>query len=102
MVDGIIDEKLAELRERPEGMWLSMMGVENSQLKPMIKPFILGMASDVAPMVCYLPSRLSSLSPSLPLLRADGKATVRWPATTSPMAELLAGLVGVAADARRS
>eukprot|EP00011_Vannellida_sp_DIVA3-517-6-12_P002062 CAMPEP_0114626136 /NCGR_PEP_ID=MMETSP0168-20121206/11624_1 /TAXON_ID=95228 ORGANISM="Vannella sp., Strain DIVA3 517/6/12" /NCGR_SAMPLE_ID=MMETSP0168 /ASSEMBLY_ACC=CAM_ASM_000044 /LENGTH=288 /DNA_ID=CAMNT_0001837427 /DNA_START=69 /DNA_END=932 /DNA_ORIENTATION=+ len=51
VVDEIIDEKLAELRERPEGMWLSMMGVDNSQLKPMIKPFILGMGSDVAPMI---------------------------------------------------
>ena len=33
------------------GLWLSMMGVESKSLKPMIKPFILGMGSDVAPMV---------------------------------------------------
>jgi len=51
VVDEIIDTKLEELTQRPEGMWLSMMGVESKQLKPMIKPFILGMGSDVAPMI---------------------------------------------------
>jgi len=51
VVDEIIDTKLEELTQRPEGMWLSMMGVESKALKPMIKPFILGMSSDVAPMV---------------------------------------------------
>ena len=70
VVDEIIDTKLEELTQRPEGkqktpkissviinlnnvtgLWLSMMGVESKSLKPMIKPFILGMGSDVAPMV---------------------------------------------------
>jgi len=51
IVDEIIDTKLEELARRPEGLWLSMMGIESSKLKPMIKPFILGMGSDVAPMI---------------------------------------------------
>jgi len=51
VVDEIIDTKLEELTQRPEGLWLSMMGVESKSLKPMIKPFILGMGSDVAPMI---------------------------------------------------
>jgi hypothetical protein len=50
-MDEIVDMKLEELKQRPEGMWLSMMGVEGHSLKPMIKPFILGMSSDIAPLV---------------------------------------------------
>jgi len=51
VVDDIIDMKLEEIRQRPEGMWLAMMGVDNNNLKPMIKPLILGLSSDVAPMI---------------------------------------------------
>jgi hypothetical protein len=54
IVDEIIDTKLEELSKRPEGMWLSMMGVENKSLKPMVKPLILGLGGDVAPMVKFL------------------------------------------------
>eukprot|EP01094_Clydonella_sp_ATCC50884_P027863 TRINITY_DN8196_c0_g1_i3.p1 TRINITY_DN8196_c0_g1~~TRINITY_DN8196_c0_g1_i3.p1 ORF type:complete len:270 (-),score=73.70 TRINITY_DN8196_c0_g1_i3:179-988(-) len=50
-VDAIIDQKLDELAQRPEGLWLSMHGVTTKELRPMIKPFILGMGSDVAPML---------------------------------------------------
>jgi hypothetical protein len=50
-VDDIIDKKLVELAGRPEGMILAMMGLAPEQLKPMVKPFVVGMASDVAPML---------------------------------------------------
>eukprot|EP01028_Stygiella_incarcerata_P012330 TRINITY_DN750_c0_g1_i1.p1 TRINITY_DN750_c0_g1~~TRINITY_DN750_c0_g1_i1.p1 ORF type:complete len:306 (+),score=85.80 TRINITY_DN750_c0_g1_i1:163-1080(+) len=50
VVDEIIDRKLEELNTRPEGMVLAMMGIAPEQLRPMIKPFILGMGSDVVPM----------------------------------------------------
>jgi len=50
-VDEIIATKLKELNDRPEGMWLTMMGITGSQLKPMIKPFVVGMISDTLPMV---------------------------------------------------
>ena len=53
VVESIIETKLEEVAERPEGMWLAMVGVESKQLKPLIRPFILSMASDVAPMVLF-------------------------------------------------
>eukprot|EP00028_Trichosphaerium_sp_Am-I-7-wt_P001564 CAMPEP_0168521534 /NCGR_PEP_ID=MMETSP0405-20121227/8725_1 /TAXON_ID=498012 /ORGANISM="Trichosphaerium sp, Strain Am-I-7 wt" /LENGTH=165 /DNA_ID=CAMNT_0008542795 /DNA_START=317 /DNA_END=814 /DNA_ORIENTATION=- len=48
-VEEIIDNKLSELSARPEGMWLSMMGIDPANLKPMIKPFIVGMGADIGP-----------------------------------------------------
>lgn len=50
-VDIIIDRKLAELQARQEGMILAMMGLSPEMLKPMVKPFVVGMASDVAPLL---------------------------------------------------
>lgn len=52
-VDGVIDAKLEELRQRPEGLWLSMHGVKTAELRPMIKPFVLSLGSDVAPMLLH-------------------------------------------------
>jgi len=49
VVDQIIESKLTELSSRPEGMFLAMMGVDPLALKPMIKPFVLGMGTDVVP-----------------------------------------------------
>jgi len=51
IVDQIIDEKLIELGTRPEGMFLAMMGITPASLKPMIKPFVLGMGADIGPML---------------------------------------------------
>eukprot|EP00003_Mantamonas_plastica_P030021 TRINITY_DN726_c2_g1_i3.p1 TRINITY_DN726_c2_g1~~TRINITY_DN726_c2_g1_i3.p1 ORF type:complete len:357 (-),score=105.64 TRINITY_DN726_c2_g1_i3:74-1144(-) len=50
-VDKIIETKLQELSERPEGMMFAMMGVNPTSLKPLIKPFVLGMGSDIAPLM---------------------------------------------------
>jgi len=51
IVDQIIDEKLIELGTRPEGMFLTMMGITPASLKPMIKPFVLGMGADIGPLL---------------------------------------------------
>jgi len=51
IVDQIIDEKLLELGTRPEGMFLTMMGITPASLKPMIKPFVLGMGADIGPLL---------------------------------------------------
>jgi len=48
-VDQIIDKKLGELSTRPEGLMFAMMGINPTSLKPMVKPFITGMGSDVVP-----------------------------------------------------
>eukprot|EP01130_Rhizamoeba_saxonica_P016787 TRINITY_DN7832_c0_g1_i1.p1 TRINITY_DN7832_c0_g1~~TRINITY_DN7832_c0_g1_i1.p1 ORF type:complete len:306 (-),score=63.08 TRINITY_DN7832_c0_g1_i1:36-953(-) len=63
VIDEVIDMKLRELHERPEGMWLTMMGLNASQLKPMIKPFILGLGHDTLPMLVnnFEPANLVSL-----------------------------------------
>ena len=50
-VDKIIDDKLADLNNRPEGMMLAMAGINPLSLKPMIKPFVLGMGTDLAPVM---------------------------------------------------
>jgi len=48
-VDRILDEKLAALVSRPEGMLFVMMGIDPLSLKPMIKPFVTSMGSDIVP-----------------------------------------------------
>jgi len=48
-VDKIIEEKLAALSTRPEGLLFVMMGINPTSLKPMVKPFITSMGSDVVP-----------------------------------------------------
>ncbi|KAJ5069281.1 hypothetical protein M0811_11766 [Anaeramoeba ignava] len=50
-VSQIIDQKLEELKDRPEGLMLTMMGIDPSSLKPLITPFVLGMGSDIAPLL---------------------------------------------------
>jgi hypothetical protein len=52
-VDKIIETKLGELSGRPEGMMFAMMGVNPVSLKPMIKPFVVGMGTDMVPLVRY-------------------------------------------------
>lgn len=32
-------------------MFLAMLGMQPAQLKPLVKPFVLGMGSDLIPMV---------------------------------------------------
>ena len=48
--ESIIDRKLDTLSQRPEGLVVAMMGVSVDQLKPMIKPFIMGLSNDIAPL----------------------------------------------------
>jgi len=48
-VDAIIEKKLAELGTRPEGMLFVMMGINPTSLKPMVKPFVAGMGTELVP-----------------------------------------------------
>jgi len=48
-VDQIIEQKLGELSTKPEGMLFAMMGINPTSLKPMVKPFVTSMGSDVVP-----------------------------------------------------
>ena len=50
-VDGIVEQKLAQLGTQPEGMFLTMMGINPVSMKPMIKPFLLGMGAEVGPLL---------------------------------------------------
>lgn len=61
-VDAMITKQLEELGNRPEGTMIMMMGLMPVQLKPMIKPFVIGMADDIAPMLGKLFDAKSILS----------------------------------------
>ncbi|KAJ6252147.1 hypothetical protein M0813_14529 [Anaeramoeba flamelloides] len=50
-VEKIIDQKLEDLKNKPEGLVLVMMGIEPSKLKPLILPFIINAAKDFAPLL---------------------------------------------------
>lgn len=50
-VDAMIDKQLTDLADRPEGMLLMIGGIQPVMLKPLVKPFVLGMAEDIAPML---------------------------------------------------
>ncbi|KAJ3434498.1 hypothetical protein M0812_01612 [Anaeramoeba flamelloides] len=50
-VEKIIDQKLDDLKNKPEGLVLVMMGIEPSKLKPLILPFIVNAAKDFAPLL---------------------------------------------------
>ncbi|KAJ5066417.1 hypothetical protein M0811_13615 [Anaeramoeba ignava] len=47
-VDHLIDLKLEELKQRPEGKVLSMVGLEPAKLKPLILPFIGGFGNSLS------------------------------------------------------
>ncbi|KAJ3442553.1 hypothetical protein M0812_12290 [Anaeramoeba flamelloides] len=50
-VEKIIDQKLEDLKNKPEGLVLVMMGIEPSKLKPLILPFIINAAKDFVPLL---------------------------------------------------
>ena len=48
-VDAIIDRKLEELAESPGGMMLQLVGTQT--VKPLVKQFVLGFGSEIAPLL---------------------------------------------------
>mmetsp|Transcript_17824 Transcript_17824/g.21359 ORF Transcript_17824/g.21359 Transcript_17824/m.21359 type:complete len:280 (+) Transcript_17824:82-921(+) len=52
--DKVLDEKLAALADKPIGMMLSMMSLTAEKIKPFVKPFLSGVASDLGPMLAEL------------------------------------------------
>ena len=48
-VDGIIDRKLAELAESPQGMMIKMAGVQT--VKPLVKQFVVEVGAEMAPLL---------------------------------------------------
>jgi len=60
LVDKVLEQKLAELGTRPEGMMFAMMGINPVSLKPMIKPFVVGMGTELLPQLTqnFDPSQL--------------------------------------------
>merc|ERR1712196_606715 len=61
-VDALIDKNLEELSSRPEGMWMTMMNLTPAALKPMIKPFVLGMGGHIGPTIMEVVSSSDLLS----------------------------------------
>ena len=49
--DKIIKERLEALYSLPEGHYLEVLGLTKEQLKPMIKPSIISLCAESAPMV---------------------------------------------------
>ena len=50
-VDSLIERKLEDLQQQPEGQLLAAVGLQPSQLKPMIKPFVLSTGAEMAPSI---------------------------------------------------
>ena len=48
-VDAIIDRKLEELAESPQGMMLQLVGTQT--VKPLVKHFVIGFGSEIAPLL---------------------------------------------------
>ncbi len=48
-VDAIIDRKLDELAESPQGMMLQLVGTQT--VKPLVKQFVIGFGSEIAPLL---------------------------------------------------
>ena len=48
-VDAIIDRKLEELAESPQGMMIQLVGTQT--VKPLVKQFVIGFGSEIAPLL---------------------------------------------------
>ena len=48
-VDAIIDRKLEELADSPQGMMLQLVGTQT--VKPLVKQFVIGFGSEIAPLL---------------------------------------------------
>ena len=48
-VDAIIDRKLEELAESPQGMMIQLVGTQT--VKPLVKQFVIGVGSEIAPLL---------------------------------------------------
>jgi len=62
-IDDILDKQLGELITRPEGALLAMMGLNAQTLKPMVKPFVMGMGMDFIPLLTknFDPSKMINI-----------------------------------------
>ncbi|KAL0211447.1 hypothetical protein P9112_009745 [Eukaryota sp. TZLM1-RC] len=69
VVDDIIDAKLKEFSQRPEAVYITLMGIQPAQLKTWIKPFALGLGGDLAPLVSQLFDPAKTLN--LDMLRTE-------------------------------
>ena len=49
--DGAIDKKLYQFAAGPDGMMLAMLGIPATSLKPLVTPIILGLATDLSPIL---------------------------------------------------
>ena len=49
--DTVLDEKLAALGQAPAFAPMMAMGMQPAQLKPLVKPFVLDLGLDLAPLV---------------------------------------------------
>ena len=47
----MIAKGVAEVYKKPEGMMLLMVGMQPDQLQPLVKPFLLGIAPEIGPMM---------------------------------------------------
>lgn len=50
-IDDLIDKTIVDFGQRPEGMWINMMGLSHGSLKSLIKPFVIGLGAHVGPML---------------------------------------------------
>ena len=48
-VDGIIDKKLEELADSPQGMMIKMAGIQT--VRPLVKQFVVGVGTEMAPLL---------------------------------------------------
>ena len=49
--DALLERKLEAIGQRPEGMFLTMMGIETKSLKVLVKPFVGSLGAEAEPML---------------------------------------------------
>ncbi|KAL0229069.1 hypothetical protein GEMRC1_013689 [Eukaryota sp. GEM-RC1] len=89
VVDDIIDSKLREFSQRPEAVYITMMGIQPEQLKTWIKPFALGLGGDLAPLVSQLFDPSKTLNLEMLRKELDGLMTTKLEELTPEMVKAM-------------
>lgn len=50
-IDELIDRTILDFGQRPEGMWVNMMGLQSGSLRGLMKPFVVTLAAEIGPKI---------------------------------------------------
>lgn len=88
-LDEVLDRELTALATRPEGMMFAMMGLQPIQLKPLVKPFVLGIGKNAAPKLLQDFDPLSFVSIDTVRIELDNLMTEKLRELTPEMVKTL-------------